>query len=138
MKISRIEIKTIDRPNMTFDITSVFVKYKINIIWMEVYTFVVYMKFYEIEPNLWRKIKNELLNIDGINGIEKVDLISFEEKEMQIKTIMDTVPQGVIVLNKACRIEYINKYAEENIFFISSKEINKKKLSEVIPCIMNS
>ncbi|MEA4827953.1 MAG: sigma 54-interacting transcriptional regulator [Clostridium sp.] len=137
MKISRIEIKTIDRPNMTFDITSVFVKYKINIIWMEVYTFVVYMKFYEIEPNLWRKIKNELLNIDGINGIEKVDLISFEEKEMQIKTIMDTVPQGVIVLNKACRIEYINKYAEENIFFISSKEINKKKLSEVIPNYSN-
>lgn len=133
MKISRIEIKTIDRPNMTFDITSVFVKYKINIIWMEVYTFVVYIKFPEIEHNLWKKMKDELLDIDGVKSIEKIDLISFEEKEMQIKTIMDTVPQGVIVLDKFERTEYINKYALENIFFMDSKDVINKRVSELIP-----
>ncbi|MCY6369718.1 sigma 54-interacting transcriptional regulator [Clostridium ganghwense] len=132
MEISRLEIKTIDRPNMTYDISAVFVKYKINIIWMEVYTFVIYIKFAKLEPSLQEKIKKEILNIDGVQEIKEINLISVEEKEIEIKTIMDTVCQGIVVLNKDENIKYINKYALKNIFSIKDIEVINKKISVLL------
>ncbi|MCY6485776.1 sigma 54-interacting transcriptional regulator [Clostridium aestuarii] len=132
MEISRLEIKTIDRPNMTYDISGIFVKYKVDITWMEVYTFVVYVKFQKLEPNMQKKIKKEILEIDGVQSIKEINLISVEEKEIEIKSIMDTVWQGIIVLNKDEKIKYINKYALKNIFFTSDIEVINKKISVLL------
>ncbi|WP_066498861.1 sigma 54-interacting transcriptional regulator [Abyssisolibacter fermentans] len=132
MEISRLEIKTIDRPNMTYDISGVFVKYNVNIIWMEVYTFVVYVKFKKLDLHMQSMIKNEILSINGVKSVKEINLISVEEREIEIKTIMDTVWQGIILLNKDENIKYINKYALENIFFTSEIDVINKNISELL------
>lgn len=131
--VSRIEIKTIDRSNMTYDISSVFAKYNINIIWMEVYTYVVYIKISKLPIEIWEKVKKEIKCIDGVQEIKEIDLITLEKKELEIKTVMDIVDHGVIILSKKKEINYINKYALENVFEINSKTIVYSSIRNLIP-----
>lgn len=132
METSRLEIKTIDRPNMTHDISGVFVKYNIDIIWMEVYTFVVYVKFKKLSKDLQGLIVSEILSLNGVKSVDEINLISFEEKQIEIKHIMDAVWQGVVVLDKDEKIKYINKYALENVFFQPENKIINKDVNELL------
>lgn len=134
MEILRLEIKTsVDRPHMTYDICSVFYEYKINIIWMEVYTHIVYMKIAKLEANLQNKILKELTEIEGIESIKEINLISVEKKEIEIKSIMDTVHQGILVLGKEENVKYINEYALDKVFMIERSGVADKKIRDLLP-----
>ena len=109
--IQRIRIRTIDRVHMTADILKVFSTHQVNIIWMEVYTHVVYIKFERVTGVLWDEIGNEILAIDGVQGLEDVDLIAFEQREQLIETILKFSSDGFIVINKDKIIELANPTA---------------------------
>ena len=103
--IQRIRIRTIDRVHMTADILRIFSTHQVNIIWMEVYTHVVYIKFERVTGVLWGEIGNEISAIDGVQGLEDVDLIAFEQREQLIETILKFSSDGFIVINKDKIIE---------------------------------
>ncbi len=109
--IQRIRIRTIDRIHMTADILRVFSKHHVNIIWMEVYTHVVYVKFERVEKTTWKKIRNEITAISGVRALENIDLIAFEEREQLIETILKSSSDGFIVINKEKIIELVNPTA---------------------------
>ena len=133
MDTRRIKIITsVDRPHMTYDILTVFHEHDISITWMEVYTFVVYIKFPKDIPITWESMKEELLEVDGVQAIEEIDLIAVEEREVEMKTVLDIVSQGVIVLNREGKIRYINKYTAENILMISAKQSTNQCITKYI------
>ncbi|EAX47671.1 sigma54 specific transcriptional regulator, Fis family [Thermosinus carboxydivorans Nor1] len=110
-EIMRIGIKTIDRVNMTFDILKVFAKYEVNIIWMEVYTHIIYIKFDRVDAATWGKMHAEILAVSGVQELTEIDLIAFEEREQLIETILDASSDGFIVIDKDGTIKLTNSRA---------------------------
>lgn len=121
-----------DRPHITHDILKVFRKYDISMTWMEVYTYVIYIKFPKIEIELWKKMKKELLEIYAVKEIDEIDLIAVEEREVEMKSVLDIVSQGIIMLNKEGKIKYANKYAAESIFSVSAEQAVNQKITRYL------
>lgn len=84
MNISRIEINTIDRPYMTYDVSGVFVRHQLDVMWMEVYTHVIYIKLEKLSDETKEVIFKEIMDIDGVKAVKEVNLLLFEEKEIEI------------------------------------------------------
>lgn len=128
MDVSRIKILTVDRPKMTHDVTSVFIKHDINIIWMEVYTYVIYVKFPEQPAAQWQQMKHELLSISGVEEVKEVDFIVLEEKELEVRAVLDSIFQGIVIIDKAGSIKYVNQYAAEQILQAKMNDVIGKPL----------
>ncbi|GLI51526.1 ATPase AAA [Tepidanaerobacter syntrophicus] len=133
MQTTRIKIETIDRPYMTYDILSVLVKYELSVTWMEVYTYVVYIKLPKIDSNLWKAIKSEILEIPGVKSVTEIDLIDFEKREIEKKAILDLLPYGILLLDKEKRIKYINKFAAKTILMTDEHGAIDKSIWDFIP-----
>ena len=122
MKTRRIKITTIiDRPHITYDLLSILHKYDINILMMEVYTYVIYLKVPMMEQELWKEILAEFNMIEGFENAEEIDLIAFEERDIEMKRVLDIIPQGVVVLSAKGSIKYANNYVAERIFKIKRR-----------------
>ena len=133
MKTKRIKIMTdLDRPHITYDILSVLYNHNIEILMMEVYTYVIYLKTPFIEKDLWDKTLIEFQKIEGFESVEEIDLIAFEERDIEMKRVLDAIPQGVIVLNGLGKIKYANTYVSERIFKTTFDELVNKHISMYI------
>lgn len=133
MKIKRVKIITnLDRPHITYDILSVLYKFDIEIIMMEVYTYVIYLKLPIIETSLWEDIVGDFEKIKGFEAIEEIDLIAFEERDIEMKQVLDIIPQGIIVLNQMGNIKYANNYIIERILKVSSDNLTNRPITQYI------
>lgn len=130
MDVSRIKILTVDRPKMTYDVTSIFVKNNISITWMEVYTYVIYVKFPKQKDDIWAHMKEELLGIPGIQDVKEVDFIVLEEKELEVKTVLDSILQGIVLVDKNGLIKYLNQYAAHKIFQVKQEDCIGKPITD--------
>lgn len=133
MKTKRIKIITkVDRPHMTYDILSVFHKYDVEIIWMEVYTHVIYIKMPNVSSDIWSKLKEELEEIDGFGSVREISLIAVEERDIEMNRILDDISYGVVVLSRDGRIKYTNKYAAEKVFKSKVEKVNGADITNFI------
>lgn len=133
MKTKRIKIITkVDRPHMTYDILSIFHKYDVEVIWMEVYTHVIYIKMPDVESGLWKKIGSELEKIQGFSSMKEISLIAVEERDIEMNRIIDDISHGVVVLSKDGRIKYTNKYAAEKVFKSKVEQVNGADITNFI------
>ena len=133
MKSRRIKIVTnIDRPHITYDILTVLKDRDIGILMMEVYTYVIYIKLPYIDDELLEDLNKDISNISDVEFVEEIDLIAFEERDMEMNQIIDTIPQGVVVLDEMGSIKYSNTYFAERILKLTSESIKNRKLDEFI------
>lgn len=133
MKTRRIKITTnIDRPHITYDILTVLHRHDIGILMMEVYTYVIYLKIPIIEQELWKSILEEMDEIEGFESAEEIDLIAFEERDIEMKRVLDIVPQGIVVLNARGSIKYANNYLAERILKTTSDVLANRYITDFI------
>lgn len=133
MKTRRIKITTfIDRPHITYDILTVLRRHDIGIMAMEVYTYVIYLKIPLVEQGVWKQVLKELEEIDGFESAEEIDLIAFEERDIEMKRVMDIIPHGVMVLNAEGYIKYANNYVAEKVFKTTSDKLSNLKVTGLI------
>lgn len=133
MDYCRIKIITkIDRPHLTYDVLSIIYANDVSIINMEVFPYVIYLKVPIITNNKFNCVKDDLLSIKDIKTIEKVNLIASEKKEIEIKTVMNTIQQGILVVDELNNIKYINKFAQTSIFNESEQNLINKNVFEII------
>jgi len=133
MNTKRIKIITkVDRPHMTYDILSVFHKYNVEVIWMEVYTYVIYIKMPDVSPEIWAKMHEELKKIEGFASAKEIDLIAVEERDIEMNSILDGIFYGVVVLSRDGRIKYTNKYAAEKVFKSKIEQVNGADITNFI------
>lgn len=133
MKTRRIKItSSIDRPHITYDMLTVLHKHDIGILMMEVYTCVIYLKIPVIEQELWKEVLLEMREIEGFESAEEIDLIAFEERDIEMKRVLDIVPQGVMVLNAKGIIKYANNYVAEKILKTTSSELANRYITNFI------
>ncbi len=117
MEARKIKLTAVeDRPHITYEALSVLHKYDVGLIWMEVYAFVAYIKLMPVEDDVWEKIKKELEDLSGWASLEEIELFPFEEKDTEMKNVLDVIPHGVTLLSKNGDIKYYNDYADDKIF----------------------
>lgn len=133
MKTRRIKITTsIDRPHITYDILTVLHRYDIGILMMEVYTYVIYLKVPVMDQELWKEILVEMNKIEGFESAEEIDLIAFEERDIEMKRVLDIIPQGVVVLSAKGSIKYANNYVAERILKTTSDVLGNRYIIDFI------
>ena len=124
MEAKKIKLTAVeDRPHITYEALSVLHKYDVGLIWMEVYAFVAYIKLMPVEDDVWEKIKKDLKNLSGWASLEEIELFPFEEKDTEMKNVLDVIPHGVTLLSKNGDIKYFNDYADDKIFNTKGKDI---------------
>lgn len=112
-----------DRPHLTYEALSVLHKYNVGLIWMEVYAYVAYIKLMPVGDDVWANIKNELQSQNSWVSLEEIDLFPFEEKDTELKNVLDVIPYGVTLLSRKGDIRYINHFAAEKVFLSGGKDI---------------
>ncbi len=130
IKLTAVE----DRPHITYEALSVLHKYDVGLIWMEVYAFVAYIKLMPVEDEVWEKIKKELKELKGWATLEEVELFPFEEKDTEMKNVLDVIPHGVTLLGKNGDIKYFNNYAADRIFSTGGKNITGISINKYLDC----
>lgn len=114
MNIKRVKIIfNTNRPHLTFDILKVLQIHDIPVISMEVYSNVIYLKLPNMSNDLSDKIYKDWENVYGFDHIEEVDVMSFEEKDIEIKSVLNLITEGVMLLSKTGTVEYANKITQE-------------------------
>jgi transcriptional regulator of aroF, aroG, tyrA and aromatic amino acid transport len=112
-----------DRAHLTYEALSVLHKYDVGLVWMEVYAYVAYIKLMPIEDEVWENIKSDLQNQNSWVSLEEIDLFPFEEKDTELKNVLDVIPYGVTLLSRNGDIKYINHFAAEKIFLSGESDI---------------
>ncbi|NLN15685.1 MAG: sigma 54-interacting transcriptional regulator [Tissierellia bacterium] len=133
MKVRKIKITThIDRPHLTYEFLSVLYRNNIPLLNLEVHTCVGYYILPEVDDHRMAKAIQEMRGIKECRSIEEVKLVPFEERDLEMKKVMDVIPQGVLILNSRGHIKYANDYAVSKIFNISMDQIVDKAIIELI------
>ncbi len=123
-----------DRPHITYEALSVLYKYDVGLIWMEVYAFVAYIKLMPVEDDVWENIKKELENLSGWATLEEIELFPFEEKDTEMKNVLDVIHHGVTLLSRNGDIKYFNNYAADKIFNTEGKDITGINIDKYFDC----
>ncbi len=121
-----------DRPHMTYDVLLVLHKYDVGLIRMEVHSYAAYIKITPVDDDVWEHIRKELLELNGWVSLEEVDLFPSEEKDTELKNVLDVIPHGVTVISRKGDIKYINNYASEKIFMSDGKNITDENIRNYI------
>lgn len=123
-----------DRPHITYEALSVLYKYDVGLIWMEVYAFVAYIKLMPVEDDVWENIKKELESLSGWAALEEIELFPFEEKDTEMKNVLDVIHHGVTLLSRNGDIKYFNNYAADKIFNTEGKDITGININKYFDC----
>src|SRR5699024_1826772 len=133
LNTQRIKIITsIDRPHITYEFLSVLHKHNIEILMMEVYAYIIYMKLPLVESSLWEEVLRDFQQIEGFESVEEIDLIELEKKDIEIKRVLDLIPQGIAILNRRGNIKYSNNYIAKRIIKTTSSAITNVHINEYI------
>lgn len=114
MNIKRVKIIfNLNRHHLTFEILKVLKVHDIPIISMEVYSNVIYLKLPFMSQELCDKVYSEWGMVKGFDHVEEIDVMSFEEKDVELESVLNFINEGVIMLSRTGTIEYINKIAQK-------------------------
>lgn len=124
MKSRKVKLTfTKDIPHLTYKTLSVLYKHDAPIIWMEVYTYVCYLNIHPISDETWEEIKKDLNQLDSFEKVEEIELLPFEEKDTEMRNVIDIIPHGVALLSRNGDIRYTNHFAAERVFHTEGKDI---------------
>ena len=133
MKTRRIKITTnMDRPHITYDILTVLRNHDVNILSMEVHSYVIYLKIPKLDQEQWENFLTEMESIEGFENAEEIDLIAFEERDIEMKRVLDIIPHGVVVLSAKGTIKYANDYMAQRILKTTSDILANRYITDFI------
>lgn len=126
----RLKISNIDRVGLVLDISTLLATYHINIISMELERNTIYLEI--AAPPDPEPILSQLLEIPQITALKQVELMPHQEQTEQLKTVLTSVSDGIIAIDKN---GYITQYnpAAESIVRIPNTETIGHHISDVFP-----
>ena len=109
----RFEIITKDRLGITVIILEKIYKASINLLSVEVFPKKIYVKMQNMDDNKKEKLKEQLCAIEEVVTVNEIDLLNYEENERKLLAILDSVDEGIMVINKKFQIDIFNNYCEK-------------------------
>ncbi|HEY5576553.1 MAG TPA: AAA family ATPase, partial [Clostridiaceae bacterium] len=117
---TRFAIKAKDKIGITVDILNAISKQGISLVSVEVFPGKVNIKIHEITEEKKRTVTDKLHNIEDVESVLETDLLEYEKNEKKLMAVIDTVDEGILMVDRYGKIEIFNKYCEE--LFRYSKE----------------
>lgn len=127
-----IQIDFIDRLGLGYEILEVFKNRKINMLSMEAKANkAIMIKFESVSGGYLQELINDLKQIEGIINISLKDQMPCEQREHELTTILNSVSEGIIAVNKDGQITHINEMASK-ICHSTKNELVGKNIAEVL------
>lgn len=127
-----IKIDFIDCPGLGYEIFKKTEKHQIDKIAMEVLPGGGMMiKFRCLVESLVQKLVADLKNVVGVIGVELCDQMPYEEREHELRTILNSVSEGIIAINKHGKITHINDIACK-IFYCTAQQVIGRGAEELL------
>jgi transcriptional regulator of aroF, aroG, tyrA and aromatic amino acid transport len=127
-----LRIPNQDRIGLVFDISRILAEQNINIISMEVAPNDMYL---EIGPPpladrlVW--LQEQLLSISQIQDVRVTSHMPHQEREQKLKTVLDSIVEGIVAINREEIITHFNPAAEQVLGY-KENEVLGKKIGEII------
>lgn len=118
-----LKISNQDRVGIVLDISCVLAKQNINILSMEVLPNIMYLEIQSLSPNEELILNQELEKIPQITNVTRVFRMPHQEREQQLKTVMDTIGDGILAINQQGIITHFNAAAEKILSYKSNEVI---------------
>src|SRR5665811_2348766 len=112
-KNTRFEIITKDRLGITVIIREKIYKAKIHLLSVEVFPEKVCVKMQNMDDRSKETLKSQLCEIEDVVMVNEINLLNYEENERKLLAILDSVDEGIIVINKKFEIDIFNNYCEK-------------------------
>ena len=109
----RLEIITKDRLGITVIILEKIYKAEINLLSVEVFPEKIYVKMQHISDVKKKALKKQLCFIEDVIMVNEINLLNYEENERRLLAILDSVDEGILVINKKFEIDIFNNYCEK-------------------------
>ncbi|MBA1334376.1 MAG: Response regulator of zinc sigma-54-dependent two-component system [Firmicutes bacterium] len=122
---------TEDRVGMALDLLKVVSSLNLNISAMEVSPGVGYLKIDMCEKETMEELIDRIENLDGVSETRFIELLPFEERERQIRAVIDSVDEGIVAIDKNGTITIFN-HSAERIFNLDEDEVLGKPAAEIL------
>ena len=134
----RLEIITKDRLGITVIILEKIYKAEINLLSVEVFPEKIYVKLEHVSDVKKKALKKELCFIEDVILVNEINLLNYEENERRLLAILDSVDEGILVINKKFEIDIFNNYCEK-VYHCRKEEVIgtdiRKLIGEDAPAI---
>lgn len=98
---------------MSFDLLKIFYNHGINIIGLEVFPNRMLIKFSKIDQRDLQVLVDSLNNVDEVDSVQSIHLLNHEVNERKLTSAIESIPKGIISINKKHVIEIVNDLALE-------------------------
>lgn len=117
-----VRIEFVDRPGLGYDIFQRFEVNHIDKVGMEVAPELGMMiKFRCSTPQEAEILIKDLNTVDGVLSVGFRDHMPYEDREQELKTILNSVSEGIVAVNNEHKITHINEVATR-IFYTTREE----------------
>ncbi|KLU61323.1 transcriptional regulatory protein TyrR [Peptococcaceae bacterium CEB3] len=117
-----VEIDFEDRPRLGYDVFEVFEKHGIDKIAMEVGSVDGMMiKFRLAEGQSAEPLLADLASLSGVLTVHLREQMPYEEREHELRTILNSVSEGIVAVNRERKITHINEVACR-LFHVTEQE----------------
>lgn len=127
----RWKLITGNRVGMVHDVLRIFAEEEIDIISMEVIPKQIHLKMEDLEPTVLECLRQKISDISGVNEICNVEVMPSEEREEQLRAVLNSISEGIIAINREQRITTVNP-ASESIFHRSMPELLGQPIQSVL------
>ena len=124
------KISNQDRVGLVLDISRVLAKQNINILSMEVMPNIIYLEIQLLSLGAEVILNTQLGEISQIGSVARISRMPHQEREQQLKTVMDTIGDGILAINQQGVITHFNAFAEK-ILSCKSEEVIGAKINNV-------
>ena len=127
----RFEIITKDRLGITVIILEKIYKAEINLLSVEVFPKKICVKMQNMDEVKKEDLKNQICAIEDVVMVNEVNLLNYEENERKLLAILDSVDEGIMVINKNFQIDIFNNYCEK-VYHCKKEEAIGTDIRELI------
>ncbi|MCL6559179.1 MAG: sigma 54-interacting transcriptional regulator [Firmicutes bacterium] len=131
MDTLRLRIEFKDRVGIVYDVSQVVSPKNINIISLQVLPNNMYLEIEALGEQEAAALQQELQAIAGVIRVTNIEVMPHEERERQLKAVLDSVSDGIIAVDRQGIITVFNP-ACEKILLISAEKALGRDVAEVI------
>ncbi len=128
---TRFGIIAKDRLGIALEILNTIYKLGISLVSVEVFPEKVNVKMHEIGNEQKNQLISSLNEIGDVISVKETDLLEYEKNEKKLLAVIDTVDEGIMVVDSSCKIEIFNKYCEE-LFRYNKDEVLGMELIDLL------
>jgi transcriptional regulator of aroF, aroG, tyrA and aromatic amino acid transport len=125
-------IRTINRVGMTHDVLECLFERKMDITAMEVVPNVIYLKLPAVERKCLENAVDAISRVSGVTEIRIIRELPSETRENQIRLILSTLSEGILLLDGEWRIREANQ-AAERLLEVEKGSLTGKPAEQVWP-----